>query len=249
MDVISRRVERDKKFAKVAKGLQNNTITSSDLLAAALQRSASKAKKPNVLSKSPSKRDRHEFETGVCENLSKENLPSLNNVNPTPIELLSKHYREQYFANNRTADDSEEAGSSLYTSIMSTVENEASEVQQQQAVVDAAAVTIAEADHDSYDNNFDDNNMMTIDDNHSNPSNSIDTVKLEAEKCILHLLNHGSYDELLQLRGIGQTRAMKVMTVRNAGCYFASLQELEEIDMNVSAIKRFRRDNLGHLFA
>lgn len=51
MDVISRRVERDKKFAKVAKGLQNNTITSSDILAAALQRSASKAKRPGVLLK------------------------------------------------------------------------------------------------------------------------------------------------------------------------------------------------------
>lgn len=178
----------------------------------------------------------------------------MQNVNPAPIELLSKHYREQYFANNRAADEAEEQGSSLYSNIMSTLEKDTTEVQVQPEPIAIADVIIAEPEEPSADQNYYNNNdMMDMNDDYSGEGSSsssfIDTVKLEAEKYILHLLNHGTYDDLLKLRGIGQTRAMKMMTARNAGRYFTSLQELEEIDMNSSAIKRFRRDNLGYLFA
>lgn len=62
---------------------------------------------------------------------------------------------------------------------------------------------------------------------------------------ILQILNEGSYTELRQLRGIGEIRAMKIFTQRNAGIVFEHLHDLEAIGMNDKNIERFIAANGG----
>jgi hypothetical protein len=64
---------------------------------------------------------------------------------------------------------------------------------------------------------------------------------------LLSILNGGSYEELLSLKGIGQVRTMKIFTRRNAGKAFDCLDDLERIGMNAKNIERFVIANCGSL--
>lgn len=49
--------------------------------------------------------------------------------------------------------------------------------------------------------------------------------------------------QILSLHGIGQVRAMRIVTARNAGHTFVSLEDLEEVGMNEKTVARFLKSN------
>jgi DNA uptake protein ComE-like DNA-binding protein len=49
--------------------------------------------------------------------------------------------------------------------------------------------------------------------------------------------------QILSLHGIGQVRALRLLTVRNAGHVFASLEDLQDIGMNDKTIEKFLKSN------
>lgn len=66
---------------------------------------------------------------------------------------------------------------------------------------------------------------------------------------VLHVINTANFHELRTLRGIGKVRATAILTFRNGGGAFSSIEDLEEVGMTTGAIRRFLQANVGALFA
>jgi len=72
-----------------------------------------------------------------------------------------------------------------------------------------------------------------------------DKVANALEFELIDLLNKGSYDELIQLRGIGKKFAQNILDLRDESFKFESLSQIEEIGIPKSKIGDFINKNLG----
>ena len=72
------------------------------------------------------------------------------------------------------------------------------------------------------------------------------TIATAIDYQLVSILNNGSYEELVQLRGIGPIRASRIMSERISKS-FSITRDLESIGMKSKEIQKFINDNVKYL--
>lgn len=72
------------------------------------------------------------------------------------------------------------------------------------------------------------------------------TIATAIDYQLVSILNNGSYEELVQLRGIGPIRASRIMSERISKS-FSTTRDLESIGMKSKEIQKFINDNVKYL--
>eukprot|EP01032_Pedospumella_encystans_P019494 gene19494-22162_t len=77
---------------------------------------------------------------------------------------------------------------------------------------------------------------------------SVGAIKTHVMRHILSVINTGTYDEILALRGIGKVRALRIFTERNSGYTFSTLEDFADcVNMNEKTLVKFLQANAADI--
>jgi DNA uptake protein ComE-like DNA-binding protein len=259
--------ERNEVLRRLSKGIQEHRVTDADILSVAIENRKRKlaSTKTNV-DHSINYEKRKKFNQEICDpstTLNKENV-NTGTINvlsypASPYKALSGFYEAQYLKEKKK----QLAKSELISS--ASVESEDENDPSISSFQDSTQVQNEDSAHDDIPEmtvpDYEDclifsSKSSAIPSIHSSSSSSstphsekpsLSSLRAMMLDHLLSVLNSGSYDELLSLKGIGKVRTMRIFTRRNAGKLFDCLDDLERIGMNAKNIERFVIANCGYL--
>lgn len=180
----------------------------------------------------------------ICDASVKENVvPKLNTFPSSPFKAMEGYYlKTSLGVKERTVHHSEDRDEDVAAIIHEEIQRMDYPLvhdHDQQSSNVSEMETNYDDESGSYVNHADaeETEMQTV--------NSIDQLKAALTSHLLKILNHGTYEELTDLEGIGKVRAMKIFTKRNSGFVFKTVDDLEWVGFNHKNIQKFVKQNLG----
>ncbi len=172
--------------------------------------------------------------TEICDPSSKENeVPKLNSFPISPYRAM-----ESFYLKKSERSPMEDAASLDLVSAIQVEDGRLEEVEMNTSSPDVHSMEIHHY-NDSADDSIE-NRVSSLEE-----TTTLNHLRSLLISQLLRTLNHGTYEELISLEGIGKVRAMKIFTKRNAGATFQSLDDLQTIGLNKKSIEKFMKQNLG----